>query len=51
MNYAINGHTLYAYTGGKTFDAGKPTLVLKKSVMSVLAKKADKVTGAALYNA
>ena len=34
MNYAINGHSLYAYTGGKTFDAGKPTLVFIHGVLN-----------------
>ncbi len=28
MKLTVNGHTAYAYTGGKTFDAGLPCLVL-----------------------
>jgi pimeloyl-ACP methyl ester carboxylesterase len=27
MNYSINGHSTYCYTGGKTFDAAKPSII------------------------
>ena len=34
MNYAINGQALYAYSGGKAFDAAKPTLVFIHGVLN-----------------
>ena len=27
MNFTVQGHTNYCYTGGKPFDAAKPTVV------------------------
>lgn len=27
MNFSVNGHNTYCYTGGKTFDAAKPTVI------------------------
>ena len=27
MNYSVNGHSTYCYTGGKTFDAAKPSII------------------------
>jgi pimeloyl-ACP methyl ester carboxylesterase len=34
MNYTINGHTTYAYTGGKPLDAAKPTVVFIHGVLN-----------------
>ena len=34
MNITVNGHTLYAYTGGKPFDAAKPTVVFIHGVLN-----------------
>ena len=34
MNYTVNGNTTYAYTGGKTFDAAKPTVVFIHGVLN-----------------
>ncbi|MEJ8853973.1 alpha/beta hydrolase [Variovorax robiniae] len=34
MNYTVNGHTTYCYTGGKSFDAGKPTVVFIHGVLN-----------------
>ena len=34
MNYTVNGHTTYAYTGGKPFDATKPTVVFIHGVLN-----------------
>ena len=34
MNYTINGHTTYAYTGGKTLDPLKPTVVFIHGVLN-----------------
>lgn len=34
MNITVNGHTLYAYTGGKAFDAAKPTVVFVHGVLN-----------------
>lgn len=34
MNYTINGHTTYAYTGGKTLDPAKPTVVFIHGVLN-----------------
>ncbi len=34
MNITVNGHAIYAYTGGKTFEANKPTLVFIHGVLN-----------------
>lgn len=34
MNIDVNGHTLYAYTGGKPFDAARPTVVFIHGVLN-----------------
>ncbi|MEB0058064.1 MULTISPECIES: alpha/beta hydrolase [unclassified Variovorax] len=34
MNYTVNGHTTYAYTGGKPLDAAKPTVVFIHGVLN-----------------
>lgn len=34
MNYTVNGHTTYAYTGGKPFDTAKPTVVFIHGVLN-----------------
>ena len=34
MNITVNGHALYAYTGGKPFDAAKPTVVFVHGVLN-----------------
>ncbi|TPG17438.1 alpha/beta fold hydrolase [Variovorax guangxiensis] len=34
MNYNVNGHTTYVYTGGKPLDAAKPTLVFIHGVLN-----------------
>lgn len=34
MNYTANGHTTYCYTGGKPFDAAKPTVVFIHGVLN-----------------
>jgi len=34
MNITVNGHALYAYTGGKPFDAAKPTVVFIHGVLN-----------------
>ena len=34
MNYRVNGHTTYAYTGGKTFDPTKPSVVFIHGVLN-----------------
>lgn len=34
MNITVNGHALYAYTGGKHFDASKPTVVFIHGVLN-----------------
>jgi pimeloyl-ACP methyl ester carboxylesterase len=34
MNYTIHGHTTYAYTGGKTLDPAKPTVVFIHGVLN-----------------
>jgi len=34
MNYTVNGHTTYCYTGGKSFDAAKPTVVFIHGVLN-----------------
>jgi len=34
MNISVNGHTIYAYTGGKPFDAARPTVVFIHGVLN-----------------
>ncbi len=34
MNLQVNGHTTYCYTGGKPFDAAKPTVVFIHGVLN-----------------
>jgi pimeloyl-ACP methyl ester carboxylesterase len=34
MNYTVNGHTSYCYTGGKSFDPAKPTVVFIHGVLN-----------------
>lgn len=34
MNLSVNGHTTYCYTGGKPFDAAKPTVVFIHGVLN-----------------
>ncbi|MEJ8821115.1 alpha/beta hydrolase [Variovorax humicola] len=34
MNYTVNGHSTYCYTGGKPFDAAKPTVVFIHGVLN-----------------
>lgn len=34
MNLTVNGHTTYCYTGGKPFDATKPTVVFIHGVLN-----------------
>jgi pimeloyl-ACP methyl ester carboxylesterase len=34
MEIAVNGHAAYAYTGGKAFDAAKPTVVFVHGVLN-----------------
>ncbi len=34
MNLTVNGHSAYCYTGGKPFDAGKPTVVFIHGVLN-----------------
>ena len=34
MNIEVNGHTLYAYTGGKPFNPAQPTLVFIHGVLN-----------------
>ncbi len=34
MNLIVNGHSAYCYTGGKTFDAAKPTLIFIHGVLN-----------------
>ena len=34
MNIEVNGHTLYAYTGGKLFDPAKPSVVFIHGVLN-----------------
>ncbi|MEJ8848768.1 alpha/beta hydrolase [Variovorax rhizosphaerae] len=34
MNYTVNGHTTYCYTGGKSFDVAKPTVVFIHGVLN-----------------
>jgi len=34
MNFSVNGHDTYCYTGGKTFDATKPTVIFIHGVLN-----------------
>jgi pimeloyl-ACP methyl ester carboxylesterase len=34
MNFIVNGHSTYCYTGGKTFDAAKPTVIFIHGVLN-----------------
>src|SRR5450756_1954569 len=34
MNLVVNGHSTYCYTGGKTFDAAKPTIIFVHGVLN-----------------
>ena len=34
MNFLVNGHSTYCYTGGKPFDAAKPTIVFIHGVLN-----------------
>ena len=34
MNFNVNGQSIYAYTGGKSFDAAKPTLIFIHGVLN-----------------
>ena len=34
MNFIVNGHNTYCYTGGKTFDAAKPTVIFIHGVLN-----------------
>ncbi|RYZ12358.1 MAG: alpha/beta hydrolase [Comamonadaceae bacterium] len=34
MNHSVNGHTAYAYTGGKPFDPARPTVVFIHGVLN-----------------
>ena len=34
MHYTVNGHATYCYTGGKAFDAAKPTVVFIHGVLN-----------------
>ena len=34
MNFTVNGHSTYCYTGGKAFDAAKPTLIFIHGVLN-----------------
>jgi pimeloyl-ACP methyl ester carboxylesterase len=34
MELQVNGHTTYCYTGGKSFDAAKPTVVFIHGVFN-----------------
>ena len=34
MKITVNGHGLYAYTGGKSFDEAKPTVVFIHGVLN-----------------
>jgi len=33
MNFQVNGHNTYCYTGGKAFDAAKPTVIFLHGVL------------------
>ncbi len=34
MNFQVNGHNTYCYTGGKTFDADRPTIIFIHGVLN-----------------
>lgn len=34
MNFSVNGHATYCYTGGKPFDAAKPTVIFIHGVLN-----------------
>ena len=34
MNYTVNGHSTYCYTGGKPFDAAKPSIIFIHGVLN-----------------
>lgn len=34
MNFIVNGHSTYCYTGGKPFDAAKPTVIFLHGVLN-----------------
>jgi len=34
MNFTVNGHSTYCYTGGKAFDAAKPTILFIHGVLN-----------------
>lgn len=34
MNFTVNGHTTYCYTGGKVFDTAKPTAIFIHGVLN-----------------
>jgi pimeloyl-ACP methyl ester carboxylesterase len=34
MNFTVHGHSTYCYTGGKAFDAAKPTLIFIHGVLN-----------------
>ena len=34
MELIVNGHNTYCYTGGKTFDAAKPTVIFIHGVLN-----------------
>ncbi|MES2880235.1 MAG: alpha/beta hydrolase [Pseudomonadota bacterium] len=34
MNFLVNGHSTYCYTGGKAFDAAKPTIIFVHGVLN-----------------
>jgi pimeloyl-ACP methyl ester carboxylesterase len=34
MNFTVNGHSTYCYTGGKAFDAAKPTVIFIHGVLN-----------------
>ena len=34
MNFIVNGHNTYCYTGGKPFDAAKPTVIFLHGVLN-----------------
>ena len=34
MHFIVQGHPTYAYTGGKTFDAARPTVVFIHGVLN-----------------
>jgi pimeloyl-ACP methyl ester carboxylesterase len=34
MNFIVNGHSTYCYTGGKPFDAAKPTIIFLHGVLN-----------------